>query len=83
MLMAEESFYPMGDSPRNIWLALRHLFRDDPERFRKENAESTAFSAEPEMKNKPNNAMEPTPVNVTIPASTGLAPFTSVVVAHL
>jgi hypothetical protein len=35
------------------------------------------------QKNKmePNNAMEPTPVNVTIPAGAGLAPFTSV--AHL
>ncbi len=29
----------------------------------------------------PNNAVEPTPVNVTIPADAGLAPFTSV--AHL
>ena len=29
----------------------------------------------------PNKAMEPTPVNVTIPANAGLAPFTSV--AHL
>lgn len=33
------------------------------------------------MKNEPNKAMEPTPVNVTIPANAGLAPFTSV--AHL
>jgi hypothetical protein len=33
------------------------------------------------MKTEPNNAMEPTPVNVTIPADAGLAPFTSV--AHL
>ena len=33
------------------------------------------------IKRSPNNAMEPTPVNVTIPANAGLAPFTSV--AHL
>ena len=33
------------------------------------------------MKTEPNNAMEPTPVNVTSPASAGLAPFTSM--AHL
>ena len=33
------------------------------------------------MKTEPNNAMEPTPVNVTIPANAGLAPFTSA--AHL
>ena len=33
------------------------------------------------MKNEPNKAMEPTPVNVTIPAEAGLAPFTFV--AHL
>ena len=33
------------------------------------------------MKNEPNKAMEPTPVNVTDPAYAGSAPFTSV--AHL
>ena len=32
-------------------------------------------------KRSPNNAMEPTPVNVTIPAYAGVAPFTSA--AHL
>jgi hypothetical protein len=32
-------------------------------------------------KSEPNNAMEPTPVNVTIPAAQEVAPFTSV--AHL
>jgi hypothetical protein len=32
-------------------------------------------------KNEPNKAMEPTPVNVTIPASQEVAPFTFV--AHL
>ena len=32
-------------------------------------------------KDEPNNAMEPTPVNVTVPAGAGTAPFTSV--AHL
>ena len=34
-----------------------------------------------EMKTKPNNAMEPIPVNVTVPADAGTAPFTSM--AHL
>jgi hypothetical protein len=34
-----------------------------------------------EMKSEPNNAMEPTPVNVTVPANAGPAPFTSA--AHL
>ena len=33
------------------------------------------------MKNEPNNAMEPTPVNVTVPANAGPGPFTCV--AHL
>ena len=33
------------------------------------------------MKTEPNNAMVPTPVNVTVPANAGPAPFTSV--AHL
>ena len=33
------------------------------------------------MKTEPNKAMEPIPVNVTIPAYAGLAPFTSM--AHL
>ena len=33
------------------------------------------------MKTEPNKAMEPIPVNVTIPADAGLAPFTSM--AHL
>jgi hypothetical protein len=33
------------------------------------------------MKNEPNKALEPIPVNVTIPAEAGLAPFTSM--AHL
>jgi hypothetical protein len=34
-----------------------------------------------EMKPEPNKAMEPTPVNVTIPAAQEVAPFTSA--AHL
>ncbi len=29
------------------------------------------------MKTEPNKAMEPTPVNVTIPAAQEIAPFTS------
>ena len=33
------------------------------------------------MKPEPNHAMEPTPVNVTVPADAGPAPFTSA--AHL
>ncbi len=33
------------------------------------------------MKTEPNKAMETIPVNVTIPASAGFAPFTSM--AHL
>jgi hypothetical protein len=33
------------------------------------------------LKNEPNHALEPTPVNVTVPADAGTAPFTFM--AHL
>ena len=40
-----------------------------------------AHSQKEKLENEPNNAMEPTPVNVTVPADAGTAPLTSV--AHL
>jgi hypothetical protein len=44
-------------------------------------AKTEAISGIIKKKNKPNKAMVPTPVNVTVPAYAGPAPFTSV--AHL
>ncbi len=44
-------------------------------------ARELAEKMKSEGKKSPNNAMEPTPVNVTVPANAGPAPFTSA--AHL
>jgi hypothetical protein len=41
----------------------------------------TVINGAPENEPEPNNAMEPIPVNVTVPADAGTVPFTSM--AHL